>query len=127
MVPKRMFPLLPLHPIPLASGYWIVQARFRGPASRPSGLHCHSGSTLHLQLLTLSTFSVLGPLMAVAIEHILPTRVVPFWWGLGYQPHPRIPLVNRSPPQMRYIPLGWIKQHFLLKAVCLPPRHDGPQ
>ena len=59
--------------LPLMSGIWNMQARFGGPTSRSSGLpHC-SGYTLHLQLLTLSTLSVLGPLMAVAIEHLLPT------------------------------------------------------
>ena len=107
---------------PLASGYWNVQARFGGPTSRSSGLPRHSGSTLHLQLLTLSTLSVLGPLMAVAVEHLLPTRVVPNLWGLGDQPHPQIPLVNRSLPPSKYFLQGWIKQHFLLKAVHLPPR-----
>ena len=87
-----------------------------------SGLPCCSGSTLHLHLLTLSTLSVLGPLMAVAIEHLLPTQVVPYWWGLGDQPHPRIPLANHSLLPMRYFLQGWIKQCFLLKVVCQSPR-----
>ena len=34
--------------------------------------------------------------MAVAIEHLLPIRAVPYWWGLGYWPLLWIPLVNCS-------------------------------
>ena len=68
-------------PTPQVSGYWNVQARFRGPAGRSSGLPHRSGSTLHLQLLTLSILLVLGPLVAVAIEHLLPTQAVPYWYG----------------------------------------------
>ena len=73
MVPKRKFLLLLLCPHPQASGIWNMQARFGGPTSRSSGLPHRSGSTLHLQLLTLSTLSVLGPLTAVAVEHLLST------------------------------------------------------
>ena len=107
------------------SGYQNMRARYGGPTSRSSGLPHRSGSTLHLHLLTLSTLSVSGPLMAVAVEHLLPTQAVPYWQGLGYQPHPQIPLANRSLPQMRYVLQGWIKQHFLLKLTRLPPR-DPP-
>ena len=39
---------------------------------RPSGLSRRSGSTLHLQLLTLFLL-VSGPLTAVTVEHLLPT------------------------------------------------------
>ena len=56
-----------------SDGIQNMQARFRGPTGRSSGLPHRSGSTFHLQLLTLSTFSVSGPLMAVAVEHLLPT------------------------------------------------------
>ena len=118
--PKKNVPITAVAPPTLLmSG---ILARFGGPTGRSSGLHRRSGSTLHLQLLTLSTLSVSGPLMVVAIEHLLPSRVVPYWWGLGYQPHPRIPLVNCFLPRMRYVLQGWIKQCFPLKLTCLPPR-----
>ena len=71
--PRKNVPITAVAPPPLASGYRNMQARFRGPTGRSSGLPHHSGSTLHLQLLTLSTLLVSGPLMAVAIEHLLPT------------------------------------------------------
>ena len=42
--------------------------------------------------------------------------------GLGYQLHPRIRLVNRSLPLMRYVPHGWTEQCFPLKLTCPLPR-----
>ena len=101
------------HPL-ITSGIWNMRARFGGSTSRSTGLpHC-LGSLLHLQLLSLSTWSVLGPLMAAAIEHLLPTQAVLYWGGLGYHTHPRISLANCSLPLMRYVPHGWTK-HFPLK------------
>ena len=65
------------------SGYQNVQARFGGPTSRSSRLPRCSGSKLHLQLLSLSTLLVSGPLMVVAVEHLLPTRAVPYWFRVS--------------------------------------------
>ena len=47
-------------PTPLMSGIQNMQARFGGPTGRSSRLPCCSGSTLHLQLLTLSTLFGIG-------------------------------------------------------------------
>ena len=65
---------------------------------------------------------VSGPLMAVAIEHLLPTRAGLYWRGLGYQPHPWIPLANCSLPPTRYVLQWWIKQCFPLKVAHPLPR-----